>query len=55
LIDSSGFAKLYVGYDAALKRAKALDREAKRHSAPGRNPTTGVYRLTESIKREGSP
>jgi hypothetical protein len=54
-IDSSSFTKLYAGYADALKRAKSLDREAKRHNAPGRNPTTGVYRLTESIKREGSP
>jgi hypothetical protein len=54
-INSSSFSKLYESYDLALKRAKALDREAKRHNAPGRNPTTGVYRLTESIKREGSP
>jgi hypothetical protein len=51
----ASFSTLYAGYNGALKRAKALDREAKRHSAPGRNPTTGVHRLTESIKREGSP
>lgn len=55
VIDPSSFSKLYEGYDRAVKRAQALDREASRHDAPGRNPTTGVYRLTESIKREGSP
>ena len=55
LIDSSSFSKLYAGYDGALKRANALDHEATLHKEPGRNPTTGVYRLTESIKLEGSP
>lgn len=54
-IDTASFSKLYEGYDAAVKRAKALDREATRHNDPRRNPTTGVYRLTLSIKREGSP
>jgi hypothetical protein len=51
----SNFLKVHDKYQDALKRARELDREAKRHGAPGRNPTTGVYRLTESIRSEGSP
>lgn len=50
---SLDFPKLYPGYARAVTRAEALDRDAGRHGVPGRNPTTGVYRLTESIRREG--
>lgn len=46
------FARMHPGYADALRRARELDREAERHGSPGRNPTTGVYRLTESIKAE---
>ena len=45
------FTGMHPGYDEALRRAQALDAEAERHGAPGRNPTTGVHRLTESIRR----
>ncbi len=44
------FQKLHPGYDAAKKRAEALDAEAERLGKPGSNPTTGVFRLTERIK-----
>lgn len=48
------FAKLHPGYSEAMRRAQALDREAAQYGLPGRNPTTGVYRLTESIRRGGA-
>jgi hypothetical protein len=37
--------------DRAAKRARRLDKEAKQVGEPLRNPTTGFYRLTESIAR----
>ena len=37
------------GYDAAHRRASRLDENAKLDDDEGRNPTTGVWRLTESI------
>jgi hypothetical protein len=40
------------GYDAAVKRAKQLDKNATADNDDGRNPTTGVWRLTESIRKE---
>lgn len=46
------FPKVHPGYTDAIRRARGLDGEAARHGEPGRNPTTGVYRLTEAI-REG--
>jgi hypothetical protein len=47
---SLDFAKMNPGYADALRRAQQLDQEADRHGQPGRNPTTNVYRLTESIR-----
>lgn len=44
------FAKLQAGYDEAVARATRLDRDAGEMDEAGRNPTTGVYRLTESIR-----
>jgi RloB-like protein len=44
------FARMYPGYTDAVRRARALDAEADRHERPERNPTTGVYRLTELIR-----
>jgi RloB-like protein len=38
------------GYDSALARAKRLDAAARVDGEDGRNPTTGVHRLTESIR-----
>lgn len=37
------------GYDAAVERAKRLDELAEQTGEPGKNPTTGVYKLTEII------
>lgn len=44
------FADLQAGYEAAVERAAHLDRDADDMAEAGRNPTTGVYRLTESIR-----
>lgn len=44
------FVRMHPGYDAAVRRAVELAREAAHHGAPARNPTTGVVRLTESIR-----
>jgi hypothetical protein len=44
------FAQLVVGYDDAVTRAQRLDREATEQDEAGRNPTTGVYRLTQAIR-----
>lgn len=46
------FQRLNPGYGSALQRAAALAEEAERIGDPGRNPTTGVARLTESIRSE---
>ena len=37
------------GYPEAVKRASRMNEEADEASEPHRNPTTGVYRLTELI------
>jgi hypothetical protein len=43
------FTKMFPGYTDAVRRSRALEAEAERHGEPERNPTTGVYRLTELI------
>ena len=40
------------GYENAVKRAERLDRSAESDGEPGRNPTTGVHKLTERIRAE---
>ncbi len=40
------------GYDAAVQRASRLDKDARLDNDEGRNPTTGVWRLTESIRSD---
>jgi hypothetical protein len=47
---SVDFAQLEAGYDAAVGRATRLDQDAGEMGEAGRTPTTGVYRLTESIR-----
>jgi hypothetical protein len=42
--------KLHAGYDEAVRRARQLDEDALRADRIGRNPTTGVYLLTEVIR-----
>jgi hypothetical protein len=44
------FRDVEPGYDQAVSRAARLDRDAEAMGEPGRNPTTGVYRLTEAIR-----
>lgn len=44
------YERYRTGYDAAVKRAEQLDRLAMQGGDEGRNPTSGVYRLTEIIR-----
>lgn len=46
------FAKLHPTYVDAVRRAEELEQEAERQDETGRNPTTGVYRLTAVILTE---
>ena len=41
------------GYANAVKRAETLDRRGNEAGEAGANPSTGVYRLTEGIRRFG--
>jgi len=45
------FAQYRDGYPAAMARAQKLDKTAEAAGEPGRNPTTGLYRLIRSIER----
>jgi hypothetical protein len=45
------FTRMHPSYETAKQRAADLDREAQHHGEPARNPTTGVPKLTESIRR----
>lgn len=47
-------ARVLPGYPNALERARRLDADAIAMAEEGRNPSTGVYRLTEAI-RVGEP
>ena len=49
-VDYSDYA---AGYEAAYGRASRLDKDAKAANEEGRNPTTGVWRLTDSIRSDG--
>jgi len=44
------FARMHAGHGDAVRRATALDDAATRADRAGRNPTTGVYLLTEAIR-----
>ncbi len=44
------FSMLQAGYTNAVARARRLDEDAERMDEAGRNPSTGFYRLTESIR-----
>lgn len=46
------FDDLARGVDDAERRARALQTQADEEGEPHRNPTTGLYRLTESIGRK---
>lgn len=43
------FGKMHPAYAEAVRRATSLDTQADAHGESGRNPTTGVYRLTAVI------
>ena len=44
------FAKVHATYDDAVRCAQELETVAKRKNCEGGNPTTGVHKLTESIR-----
>lgn len=48
------YSAYQAGYDDAVRRAERLDREAQADGDEGRNPTTDLWRLTESIGRDVS-
>jgi hypothetical protein len=45
------FSDVSQGYHDAVRRAEQLDHQAQAVGRPGRNPTTGIWRLTENIRR----
>jgi hypothetical protein len=47
------FTMYWKGYRQAVERAKRLDEAALSCGESGRNPTTGVYRLTKDIEGDG--
>lgn len=52
VLSTAALEILDTGYPDALKRATELDAmHARNQSHPGTNPSTGIYRLTESIRR----
>ncbi len=44
------FVRFIDGVEAACSRAERLDLDANNENEPGRNPTTGVYRLVASLR-----
>lgn len=44
------YAAYSAGYGQAVTRASRMDQDAEEVHEPRRNPTTGVYRLTELIR-----
>lgn len=44
------FTQFVDGVEAACRRAERLDLDAENENEPGRNPTTGVYRLVASLR-----
>lgn len=49
------FEVAHRGYPDAVRRAQELDGQAEQLNEHGRNPSTGVHRLTESIRRDAPP
>ncbi len=47
------FDRLAPNYEAAVERARHLDRRCAANGCPGGNPSTGVHRLTEEIRNGG--
>lgn len=48
------FAMYLPGLEDAVRRARKLDEDAESMNEPGRNPTTGFYRLAVTIARIGA-
>lgn len=48
------YANYAAGYHEAVKRASRMDKAAEKAGESNRNPTTGVYRLTESIRGDAA-
>jgi len=48
---SVDFSQYEIEYQRAVRGAKSLDDRAIEIGDPGRNPTTGMWRLTEEIRR----
>jgi len=48
------FPKMKAGYDKAVDRARVLQKRAETTGEPNRNPSTGVYLLTELIRIGGA-
>lgn len=48
------FEQVSLGVVEATRRARRLDADAQADGESGRNPTTGVFRLTDSIARDDS-
>ena len=46
------YSKYAAGYQDAVRRAERLESDATADREEGRNPTTGVWRLTESIRAQ---
>jgi hypothetical protein len=44
------YADYTAGYEGAVRRAQALDKLAESINSSGMNPTSGMWRLTESIR-----
>ncbi|NNC30642.1 RloB family protein [Longimicrobium terrae] len=47
------FGDLANGYEDAVRRARALDKNQEKHGAAGGNPSTGVHGLMECIRQNG--
>lgn len=47
------YATYATGHPHAVERAERLDQAAEKASEPGRNPSTGVYRLIRLIEKKG--
>jgi hypothetical protein len=47
------YATYAAGYAQAVARSARMDQAAENDGESGRNPTTGVYRLTEVIRGSG--
>jgi hypothetical protein len=45
------FDKLETSYENAVKRARKLDQACESLGEPGKNPSTGVYKLTERLRK----